>query len=92
MDITWKHNGDRMGELDRLNRDRNDYTKHPFTRLQADRAHRAIVEQLNDKKLCGLRDRLRKAALANDERELVKIQQAIRAHLGEDRETGSYEQ
>lgn len=93
MGVTWtNHEHGRGGELTKLNTVRNDYTKPRFIRKQADEAHAKITTQLKDKTLMGLRDRLIKAARAGDAREQAKISQAMKAHTGEDRETGLYEQ
>lgn len=78
----------RTGDLAKLNKDRNDPRLPDFVRRQADKAHATIVAQLKDKKLMGMRERLIKAARAGDDIEARKIEQAMRAHTKEDRETG----
>lgn len=78
----------RAGELDRLNRDRNDPKLPKFVRQQADKAHAKIVEQLKDKKLMRMRERLIKATQAGDQHETDKIQKQMREYTGEDKETG----
>ncbi len=91
VEITHKAFG-REGQLAKLNRTRNDYTKSVFVRQMADTTFKKIQRQLEDKKLMAMRERLIKAAEANDEYEMVKIQQQMRAYEGEDMETGSYYQ
>ena len=78
----------RTGELERLNNDRNDPKLPKFSRLQADKAHFKIVEQLKDKKLMRMRERLIYANQAGDMHEIDKIQKQMRDYTGEDRETG----
>ncbi len=91
-DITWTDRAfGREGELARLNAARNDPNKHPVRRKQAEDALQKIRLQLKDQKLMTLRVRLIKAARAGDEREQSRIQQQMREHTGEDRETGLYD-
>lgn len=78
----------RIGDLEKLNRDRNDTSLPKFVRQQADKAHAKIVEQLKDKKLMGLRSQLINAAQAHDLEAQEKIQMQMREHTGEDKETG----
>lgn len=78
----------REGELSKLNRDRNNTALSFFVRERADRAHKKIVDQLKDKKLMGLREQLIKATRAGDQEASVKIQLQMRAHTGEEMETG----
>jgi hypothetical protein len=87
-----RYNHGRHGELTKLQAVRSDPTKPDFIRKQADRGIVKIEAQLKDKKLQGLRERLIKAARAGDFVEQAKIQQQMRVHTGEDRETGLYEQ
>jgi hypothetical protein len=79
----------RAGELARLNNDRNDPKLSKFVRQQADKAHQKIVNQLKDRKLMGLRERLIRATQAGDQYEARKIETEMRAYTGEDRETGT---
>lgn len=78
----------RTGDLAKLNADRNNPGLPKHVRHQADKAHAKIVEQLKDKKLMGLRERLIRATRAGDMKAASKIEQEMRAHTGEDRETG----
>jgi hypothetical protein len=87
-----RYNHGRHGELEKLNSVRNDPTKPAFIRKRADEGIAKIEAQLKDKKLQGLREQLIKAARAGDFVAQAKIQQQMRAHTGEDRETGLYEQ
>lgn len=79
----------RAGELAKLNRDRNNPDLPKFVRLQADRAHAKITEQLKDRKLNEFRERLIRATRAGDQKEARKIELQIRDYTGEDRETGT---
>lgn len=79
----------RTGELEKLNRDRNDVRLTRFVRLQADRAHAKIVAQLGDKGLMRLRERLMNAVRAGDQDEARKIEIAMRVYSKQDRETGT---
>lgn len=89
MDITWKtYDHGREGELTKLNSVRNNPDKPVFIRKQADEARTKIANQLKDKRLMGMRHRLIQAAQAGDAREQARIAQAMKAHSGEDRETG----
>lgn len=89
MDITWKSNDHgREGELTKLNSVRNNPDKPDFIRKQADEGHTKIVKQLKDRKLMVMRLRLIRAAQAGDAKEQARIAQAMKAHTGEDRETG----
>lgn len=78
----------RAGDLAKLNKDRNNPDLPRITRLRADRAHAVIVEQLKDKKLMRMRERLINATRAGDPYEARKIQIAMRAYKKEDQETG----
>lgn len=78
----------RAGDLAKLNKDRNDVTLSNIVRRRADKAHATIVAQLKDKKLMRLRLRLINAVRAGDNYEAQKIEIAMRAHRGEDQETG----
>lgn len=78
----------RAGELERLNADRNN-PKLPFiVRRRADEARTKILEQLKDKKLMGMREELINATRVGDTEAAAKIQMRMRAHTGEDMETG----
>lgn len=90
--ITWTHTEyGRAGDLDKLNRVRNDHEKSDFFRWQADRSYARIREQLKDKQLMQLRLRLIKATQAGDRAEAIKITKQMRDYLGEDTETGQAE-
>lgn len=78
----------RLGELTKLNDDRNNPRLSRFVRSQADKAHRKIVEQMKDKKLMRMRLRLIRATQAGDNVEALKIQAAMKAYEKADRETG----
>ncbi len=82
----------REGELAKLNSVRNDPTKPNWLRANADKNHAKIVAQLKDKKLMLMRERLIKAAQAGDAPAQARIQMEMRYYLGEDTETGLYEQ
>lgn len=77
----------REKQLYQLNKDRNDPTKPMVARKWADAAHRKIVNQLKDRKLMAMRERLIKATRAGDKLEMNKIQAAMKAHEKQDRET-----
>ncbi len=92
-DITWvTREYGREGQLENLNKVRNDPTKQRWVRRSADRAHARIRDQLKDRKLMAMRERLIKAARAGDAKEQAKIQQQMRDYEGHDKETGLYEQ
>lgn len=78
----------REGDLKRLNDDRNNPSLSRFVRQQADKAHATITSQIKDKKLMRLRTELINAARANDLEAQNKIAMQMKAHTGEDRETG----
>lgn len=78
----------RTGDLIKLNNDRNNPSLPRLVRSRAAHAHAKIVEQLKDKKLMRLRLRLINATRAGDTAEASKIQQLMREHVGEDKETG----
>lgn len=78
----------RAGDLAKLNADRNNTSLPKIVRQRADKAHGQIVEQLKDRELMGLRERLIRAAQAHDTEAQLKIQMQMREHTGESRETG----
>lgn len=78
----------RTGDLEKLNRDRNNPSLSKFVRAQADEAHTKIVSQMKDRKLMGMRLRLIKATQTGDLNEANKIQISMKAYLKEDREVG----
>lgn len=78
----------RAGTLLKLNKDRNNPNLSKFERLQADKAHQKIVNQMKDKKLMRMRLRLINATRAGDITESSKIEQQMKDYLKEDRETG----
>jgi hypothetical protein len=60
-------------------------------RYAADKAIQKILAQLKDKKLVGMREQLVGAHKAGDEKAIISVTKQIRAHNGEDPETGLYE-
>jgi len=78
----------RTGDLERLNKDRNDFSLSRFVRQRADMAHCEITNQLKDKKLMSLREQLIRAARSHDPEAEQRIQRQMRQHTGEDKETG----
>lgn len=70
----------RQSTLKYLKERRDDQSKHPFTRQQADKAIKKIMAQLKDRQLLRLRERLIKATLYRDEYWQWKIENLIRAH------------
>lgn len=79
----------RAGDLAKLNADRNNLHLPDIARLRADKAHAAIMEQLKDKKLMSMRERLINATRAGDQYEARRIELAMKAYRKEDRETGT---
>ncbi len=93
MEVTWRTRAyGREGQLEKLNKTRNDWSKQPWIRRKADETYRKIVAQIQDKKLMAMRERLIKASLAGDARAQALIQMQMKHYLGEDPETGLYEQ
>lgn len=80
----------RAGDLKKLNDDRNNPLLSNVQRQQADKAHTKIVEQLKDKKLMRMRERLIRATRADDQEAAMKIQLQMRDYLGEEKETGQW--
>ena len=80
----------RDGELTKLNAVRNDPSKSKWARNEADKAHRAITDQLKDKKLMAMRERLIRASQAGDRVEMARIGALMKDHEGKDTETGHY--
>lgn len=78
----------RGGDLKKLNTDRNNGELPKFVRLQADKAYHKVIEQIKDKKLMRLRLQLINATRNGDIKIASKIEQQMRSHVGEDRETG----
>lgn len=78
----------RTGDLAKLNKDRNNPALPKFVRLQADKAHAKIVDQLKDKRLMRMRERLINATRAGDLNEATKIQRQMKAYQKQDQETG----
>lgn len=77
-------------ELKRLYEQIHDASLPPRRRLAADRTRAKIMDQLRDRRLMGLRERLIKATQAGDQLEQHRITAQMRDYLGEDRETGAY--
>jgi len=78
----------REKDLLQLNKDRNDHSLDKFVRTRADKAHSKITNQLKDKKLMSLREQLIRASKARDQSAEQRIQQQMREHTGESKETG----
>ena len=76
----------RLTTLNKLRSVRDDHSQHWFTRQRADRAINLIREQLKDRKLMSLRERLIKATRAGDLHEVLKIECLIRDHEGQEKE------
>lgn len=76
----------RYTTLNDLKKRRDDTTKPYFIRERAARAMNEIIEQLKDKKLMALRERLIKAARAGDKHEEWKIANLMREHEGRETE------
>lgn len=70
----------RMTTLKRLRENRDDPAKHPFRRMQADRAIKKIMAQMRDRNLMHLRERLIRATLYGDLYWQWKLENQIRAH------------
>lgn len=70
----------RQTTLKRLKERRDDYSRHPFHRMQADRAIKKIIAQLRDRKLMRLRERLIKATIAGDQHMVWKLENQILVH------------
>lgn len=70
----------RYSTLQWLDAARNDPSKHPHRRMEADRAMRKILRQMRDRHLMRLRERLIKATRAGDQHEVWKIENHIRYH------------
>jgi hypothetical protein len=86
------YNYGRLTTLNRLKEARDDGQRHPFRRMQADKAIRNIVAQLNDRKLMRLRARLIKATLYGDTHAQWCIENEMRAYEGrrDEIETAEY--
>lgn len=74
----------RLTTLNRLKKVRDDFSKHPFHRQQADKAMSKIKLQLKDKRLNAMRERLIKATRAGDLHEVWKIENLIKHHEHEE--------
>jgi hypothetical protein len=72
----------RLSTLNYLKERRDDGQRHPFRRMQADKAIRKIVAQLNDRKLMRLRERLLRAQRYGDLHAVWQIENEIRAYEG----------
>jgi len=70
----------RQTTLKYLKERRDDLSRHPFSRMQADRAIKNIMSQLRDRKLMRLRERLIKATLYGDDHAIWMIENQIRAY------------
>lgn len=86
----WTHAYGWEGTLYKLSLDYNNHELGPMTRKRADDAHKAIINQLKDKKLMAMRERLILATLAGDVPEANKIQLQMKAYRGEARTHGDY--
>lgn len=72
----------RMTTLRRLKDARDDPSRHPIRRMQADRALRKIMAQLRDRKLMGLRERLIRATKYGDQKAVQQIENEILVYEG----------
>lgn len=70
----------RLTTLNYLRQRRDDTSRTPQVRKRADRALRAIVAQLRDRKLMGLRMRLLQAARHQDQHAEWQLTNQIRAY------------
>jgi hypothetical protein len=70
----------RLSTLNYLKARRDDASRHPFRRQQADRAIRSIVASLRDRNLMKLRARLLKAAAYHDEHAEWRLTNQILAY------------
>lgn len=70
----------RLSTLNYLKERRDDARRHPYRRMQADRAMRKIVGQLRDRNLMKLRERLIRANAYGDSRAIFLIENQIRAY------------
>ena len=77
-----KYNYGRLTTLRYLKERRDDGRRHPFRRMQADKAIKTIVNQLRDRKLMRLRERLLRAQKYQDLHGVWMIERQIRAHEG----------
>lgn len=82
----------READLKRLHRIKHDVLAPKKRRQAADKAAQAINQQLKDKPLMRMRERLIRATIAGDTIEIIRITQLIRDCTGEDKETGRYGQ
>ena len=72
----------RLTTLNYLKERRDDASRPPLARMRADRAIRTIVNQLRDRKLMRLRERLLRAQRYGDLHAVWCIENEIRAHEG----------
>lgn len=70
----------RASTLAYLKERRDDFSRHPTSRMRADRAIKNIVAQLRDRKLMRLRERLIKATIYQDDKAIFQIENQIRAY------------
>lgn len=75
----------RIKDLAQLERLINDPSKSSVSRRGADKARKNIIEQIKDKKLQLMRERLIKASEASDERAEWKISNQIKDYMNEAR-------
>jgi hypothetical protein len=72
----------RLTTLNYLKEHRDDARRHPYRRMQADRAIKTIIKQLRDRKLMRLRERLLRAQVYGDLHNVWVIENEIRAYEG----------
>lgn len=81
----------RLTTLNKLKERRDDAQRHPYRRMQADRAIKKIVAQLRDRKLMKLRERLIRATLYGDLHLVWQLENQIRIHEGDLQNMDHYE-
>lgn len=74
----------READLAYLKNIRDDWNVPTFERRMASRTFDKILSQLNDPILANLRERLMKAGLAQDKKEMWKLTNQIKDHLKEE--------
>lgn len=70
----------RLADLRDLDKQLNDYSLSVADHRRAWRTKQRILKQLRDPQLASMRERLMKAAKANDQREMWKITNQIKEH------------
>lgn len=80
----------RDSQLNKLHAIQQDVTKPRGVRYAADKTRQKIIDQMKDRTLMGMRERLMNASRAGDIVEVAKITASIKDYEGEDRESGHY--